>query len=168
MPLGQAGNVLKRSLQRMQGWKRRVVYVTLYEGIAIALTGAVLMLLGHSPGHSLVASVGASVLAIIWNLVFNAVFEAWEHRQVVKGRSLKRRIAHAIGFEGGLVLSIVPFFAWWLNVSLWEAFVMDLGFILFFLVYTFVFAWCFDRIFGLPASAMPEADKAASAQTCTV
>ncbi len=152
----------------MQGWKRRVVYVTLYEGIAIALTGSVLMLLGHSPAHSLVASVGASVLAVIWNLVFNALFEAWERRQTLKGRSLKRRVAHAIGFEGGLVLSIVPFFAWWLNVSLWEAFVMDLGFILFFLVYTFVFSWCFDRVFGLPASALPNADKATATQTCTV
>lgn len=139
----------------MQGWKRRVVYVTLYEGIAITLTAAVLAGIGHAPMHSLVASVGASVLAVTWNLVFNSIFEAWERRQPVKGRSVRRRIAHAVGFEGGLVLSIVPFFAWWLEVSLWEAFVMDLGFIAFFLVYTFVFAWCFDKVFGLPASAMP-------------
>src|SRR5690606_5347804 len=104
----------------MHGWKRRVVYVTLYEGMAIAHTGTVLFVLGHRPMHSLVASVGASVLAVIWNLVFNALFEAWERRQVVKGRSIRRRIAHAIGFEGGLVLSIVPFFAWWLEVSLWQ------------------------------------------------
>lgn len=139
----------------MQGWKRRVVYVTLYEGIAITLTGAVLFALGHGPLHSLVASVGASLLAVTWNLIFNAMFEAWERRQTVKGRSIRRRIAHAIGFEGGLVLSMVPFFAWWLEVSLWQAFVMDLGFITFFLVYTFVFSWCFDKVFGLPASAMP-------------
>jgi len=141
----------------MQGWKRRVLYVTLYEGIAIALTGTVLALLGHGVTDSLVASVGASLLAVTWNLIFNAMFEAWERRQTVKGRSIRRRIAHAIGFEGGLVISMVPFFAWWLEVSLWEAFVMDLGFILFFLVYTFVFAWCFDRVFGLPASALPAA-----------
>jgi Predicted membrane protein len=140
----------------MQGWKRRVVYVTLYEGIAIAVTAAALAVLGHSPAHSLIASMGASALAISWNLIFNAMFESWERRQAVKGRSVARRIAHAIGFEGGLVLSIVPFFAWWLEVSLWEAFVTDLGFILFFLVYTFVFAWCFDKIFGLPASALPD------------
>lgn len=139
----------------MQGWKRRVVYVSLYEGIAITLTAAVLAALGHGPMHSLVASVGASVLAVTWNLIFNAMFEAWERRQPVKGRSIRRRVAHAIGFEGGLVLSMVPFFAWWLEVSLWQAFVMDLGFITFFLVYTFVFSWCFDRVFGLPASAMP-------------
>lgn len=142
----------------MQGWKRRIVFVSLYEAIAIALTGSVLALLGHGLVDSLVASVGASVLAVIWNMIFNILFEAWELRQPVKGRSVRRRIAHAIGFEGGLVLSIVPFFAWWLDVSLWQAFVMDLGFILFFLVYTFVFSWCFDKIFGLPASAMPVAD----------
>lgn len=152
----------------MQGWKRRVFYVTLYEGIAIMLTGAVLAALGHTLLDSLVASVGASVLAVTWNLIFNAIFEAWERRQTVKGRSIKRRIAHAIGFEGGLVVSMVPFFAWWLQVSLWEAFVMDLGFIAFFLVYTFVFAWCFDRVFGLPASAMPQTASAATAQACPV
>ncbi|SRR5690606_39689130 len=140
----------------MQGWKRRVVYVSLYEGIAIALTAGVLKALGHEPLHAVVASVGASALAVTWNLIFNALFEAWERRQAVKGRSIRRRIAHAIGFEGGLVLSIVPFFAWWLQVSLWQAFVMDLGFILFFLVYTFVFSWCFDRAFGLPASALEQ------------
>ncbi|NYT22992.1 PACE efflux transporter [Alcaligenaceae bacterium] len=140
----------------MQGWKRRVAYVSLYEGIAIALTATVLAMLGHAPMHSLVASVGASLLAVTWNLIFNTMFEAWERRQAVKGRSVRRRIAHAIGFEGGLVVSMVPFFAWWLEVSLWQAFVMDLGFIVFFLVYTFIFSWAFDRVFGLPASAMPE------------
>ena len=39
---------------------------------------------------------------------------------------------------------------------------MDLGLIVFFLCYTFVFNWVFDRLFGLPASAM-EPVKPASA-----
>ena len=60
---------------------------------------------------------------------------------------------------GGLVFTLVPLFAWWFNVSLWQAFVMDLALIVFFLCYTFVFNWVFDQVFGLPASAM-----AASAQ----
>ena len=96
----------------------------------------------------------ASAIAILWNLSFNALFERWESRQKVRGRSLRRRIAHAIGFEGGLVAFLVPVFAWWLDVSLWQALVMDLGLVVFFLVYTFVFNWVFDRVFGLPASAM--------------
>ena len=61
----------------------------------------------------------------------------------------------AIGFEGGMGVMLVPFFAWWLDVSLWQAFVLDLELLLFFLGYTFVFNWTFDRIFGLPASALP-------------
>ena len=63
-------------------------------------------------------------------------------------------MAHAIGFEGGLVFTLVPLFAWWFDITLWHAFVMDLGLIVFFLCYTFVFNWVFDHLFGLPASAM--------------
>ena len=71
----------------------------------------------------------------------------------MRGRSLQRRVAHAIGFEGGLALLLVPLFAWWFGVGLWQALVMDLGLMLFFLIYTFVFNWGFDHVFGLPASA---------------
>ena len=48
---------------------------------------------------------------------------------------------------------LVPLFAWWFGITLWSAFVMDLGLIVFFLCYTFVFNWVFDHLFGLPASA---------------
>ena len=102
----------------------------------------------------------ASVVAVLWNLTFNALFERWEAGQAVRGRSVRRRIAHAIGFEGGLVAFLVPMFAWWLDVSLWEALVMDLGLVVFFLIYTFVFNWAFDAIFGLPASAAGAAQPA--------
>jgi uncharacterized membrane protein len=73
----------------------------------------------------------------------------------VRGRSLARRAAHAIGFEGGLVVTLVPLFAWWLDITLWHALMLDLGLLLFFLGYTFVFNWAFDQVFGLPASALP-------------
>ncbi|SDD80691.1 Uncharacterized membrane protein [Paracidovorax valerianellae] len=138
----------------LQGVARRVLYVALYELIAIAAaTVALAWLTGQGSGHSSVVAVAASAIAVVWNLVFNWAFERWEARQPVRGRSTGRRIAHAIGFEGGLVFSLVPLFAWWFEVSLWQAFVMDLGLIAFFLCYTFVFNWGFDRIFGLPASA---------------
>lgn len=138
----------------MQGIKRKVVYVTLYEAIAIAVCSVALSAAsGQSMGHAAVLSVATSGVAVAWNLVFNALFEAWESRQAVRGRSLGRRVAHAIGFEGGLLLFLVPLIAWWLDVSLWQALVMDLGLVVFFLVYTFVFSWGFDRVFGLPASA---------------
>lgn len=138
----------------MQGLKRKVVYVTLYEAIAIAAASLGLAAMtGNSAAHSSVAAVLSSAIAVAWNMVFNQLFETWESRQAVRGRGLRRRIAHAIGFEGGLILMLVPLFAWWLDITLWQALVMDLGLVVFFLVYTFVFSWSFDRVFGLPASA---------------
>ena len=140
--------------QGLQGPWRRVLYVTLYELIAIAVaTAGLAQLSGQGAGHSSVVAVAASAIAVLWNVVFNWAFERWESRQTVRGRSVTRRVAHAIGFEGGLVFTLVPLFAWWFKVSLWEAFVMDLALIVFFLCYTFVFNWAFDRVFGLPASA---------------
>jgi uncharacterized membrane protein len=138
----------------MQGIKRKIVYVTLFEVIAVGLTSSALMLLGgHDAGHAGVAAVGSSLTAVVWNLVYNTLFEAWEARQITRGRSVARRVAHAVGFEGGLVVVLVPMFAWWLNLSLWDAFVLDLGLVVFFMVYTFIFSWLFDRTFGLPAAA---------------
>lgn len=138
----------------LQGPRRRVLYVALYEGIAIAVvTLALLVFTDENPFSAGGLAVGSSVIAVAWNLVFNALFERWERRQAVRGRSAARRVAHAIGFEGGLLFWLVPFFAWWLNISLWQALVMDVGLLVFFLVYTFVFTWVFDRVFGLPAAA---------------
>lgn len=138
----------------LQGLKRRVLYVTLYELIAIgAATLGLALLSGQGMSHSGVLAVAASVIAVLWNLAFNWMFERWESRQTQRGRTVARRIAHAIGFEGGLVLALVPLMAWWFGISLWQALVMDFGLIVFFLCYTFVFNWVFDQVFGLPASA---------------
>ena len=144
----------------MQGPRRRIVYVTLYELIAIVATSIGLSVFSDSSvERACVAAVVSSAIAVVWNVVFNTLFERWEARQSVRGRGLARRAAHAIGFEGGLVVTLVPFFAWWLDISLWQAFVLDLGLLLFFLVYTFVFNWVFDRVFGLPASALPVGER---------
>ena len=141
----------------MQGIQRKIVYVTLYEGIAILCASVGLAAMsGAGAGQSTVLATIASAIAIAWNLAFNTLFEAWEKRQAVRGRSLKRRIAHALGFEGGLAFILVPVFAWYLGVGLWEALLYDAALLVFFLVYTFVFNWGFDRVFGLPASAAPQ------------
>ena len=112
----------------MQGLKRRVVYITLYEGIAIVAASLGLALMsGQGVGHSGVLAVMASVVAVLWNLVFNTLFERWEARQVVRGRSVWRRIAHAIGFEVGLLGFLVPIFAWWMNVTLLQVRLLTRG-----------------------------------------
>ena len=125
---------------------------------------AVSMAIGQSAGHSGGMAIAASTLAIVWNLTFNHLFEQWESRQSVKGRSVLRRVVHALGFEGGLAMVLIPLMAWWFGVTLWEATVMEAGLLVFFLVYTYVFNWCFDHVFGLPASASASAAVAPRAQ----
>ncbi|HEX5373196.1 MAG TPA: PACE efflux transporter [Aquabacterium sp.] len=138
----------------MQGVKRRIVHTLLYEALAIAFVTVAVKLLGWSDtGGAMGLAVLSSVLAMAWNLVFNLLFEAWERRQTRHGRSALRRAAHALGFEGGLVLLTVPLFMWWLDLGWWAALVADLSLVLFFLVYTYVFNWVFDHIFGLPAAS---------------
>ncbi len=139
----------------LQGARRRVVFVSLYEFIAIVASSLLFMAIGQEAAASGAMSVVASTLAIVWNVTFNHLFERWEARQRVRGRSVLRRVVHAVGFEGGLALVLIPLMAWWFGVGLWQATLMEAGLLLFFLVYTYAFNWAFDRIFGLPASALP-------------
>ena len=133
---------------------RRVAQAALYESIAIAVVTPVLALaFSHPPGSAFVLSAVMSTIALAWNYLFNSVFERWEARQVLKGRSLARRIAHGVGFEGGLALILLPVMAWWLEVSLLAAFMADMGLLAFFFFYTVGFTWAFDKVFGLPDSA---------------
>ena len=142
----------------LQGLKRRLIYVSLYELIAIAAATAGLALLsGQGAGHSSVVAVAASVIAIVWNIVFNWAFERWEARQPVRGRSVARRVAHAIGFQLTLVVYLIPLIAWWLDMTLVEALLVDMAFIVLVPCYTFAYNWAFDRVFGLPRSAMAAA-----------
>lgn len=133
---------------------RRVVQALLYELIAVAVVGPAL---AWSFGEGLASALGLALLmstvALLWNYVFNGWFERWESRQSVKGRNLQRRLLHGLGFEGGLVLLLVPPMAWWLQISLWQAFLADLAVLVFFFFYAIGFTWAFDRIFGLPESA---------------
>lgn len=146
-------SVLTHQATGLQGAKRRVVFVGLYEFIAIVVSSLLFMAIGQEAGASGVMAVAASTIAIVWNLTFNWLFEKWEAGQAQKGRSLLRRVVHALGFEGGIAAMLIPLMAWWFNISLWEAAVLEAGILVFFMVYTFAFNWAFDRIFGLPASA---------------
>ena len=133
---------------------RRVIQAVLYEVLAIAFVGPVLSLAFDKPPTSTFAlAFVLSSIALAWNYVFNAMFERWESRQSKKGRSFVKRMAHGIGFEGGLALILIPVMALWLNISPLNAFLANLSLLVFFFVYAIAFTWAFDRIFGLPESA---------------
>ena len=65
----------------MQGIKRKVVYVSLYEAIAIVAASIGFAAMSDQPlSHAAPLSVAASVIAVCWNLIFNSLFELWESR----------------------------------------------------------------------------------------
>ncbi|SSV41480.1 Transmembrane pair [Acinetobacter nosocomialis] len=138
----------------MQGLKRRIVYVSSYEIIGMVISSVGLALLaGDSVEHTGPLSVMITTIAVTWNFIYNILYEKWEARQKNKSRTVKRRIAHAIGFQITLVMFLIPLIAWWMDISLVAAFWLDVAFIIIIPIYTFIFNWTFDKLFGLPASA---------------
>lgn len=133
---------------------RRVAFVVGYEGLSLLFTIFVLgALLGHGGGESTLTAVLVTVTATAWNYVWNQMYEAFERRRGMRGRGAWSRAIHAFGYEGGVLVFTVPLVAFLLGVSLWEGLMIEGGLLVFFLVFTVLYTWAFDRICGLPASA---------------
>lgn len=138
----------------MQGSRRKVVQALLYELVAIAFVSPLIAwAFDESMAHSGALALLLSLIAMAWNMLFNALFERWEARQACRTRNLTRRLLHAGGFEGGLAIILIPVMAWWLEISALTALLADLGLLVFFFFYAFVFQWAFDLLFGVPNSA---------------
>jgi len=139
----------------VQGLKRKLVYVTFYELIGLCMSTLGLAYLSDTQAsYTGPLAVMITTIAMIWNLIYNTLFEYWESRQATRGRSVARRVVHAVGFQLTLVIYLIPLIAWWLDMSLVDALLVDMAFIVLVPCYTFVYNWAFDKLFGLPSSAM--------------
>jgi uncharacterized membrane protein len=125
--------------------RERALHALLFEIIGVLLFAPLLAwAMGHSLGKMGAMTVMISTVAMLWNMLFNALFDRLRQKLGFT-LSLKARIAHALGFEGGLILVIVPLAAWWLSIGWLEAFLLDAGLLLLFLPYTLVFNWLYDK-----------------------
>ncbi|KXG86542.1 PACE efflux transporter [Agrobacterium bohemicum] len=98
-----------------------------------------------------IVGIVSATAATIWNYLYNLGFDKTMQRwRGTTQKTMLARVAHAVIFELGLLVVLMPFIAWYLNVSLIHALVMDVSFALFYVVYAFVFNWCYDRLFPLP------------------
>ncbi len=86
-----------------------------------------------------------SSVAMLWNIIYNSAFDRLWPATRVK-RNVPVRIGHALGFEGGFILIGLPLAAWMLNVTLWQALMIEIGFFLFFLPYTVAYNWGYDML----------------------
>lgn len=126
---------------------RRAAYVVVFEIFAIAFATLLLMVLSGGEAHgSLPVAAASSLVAVIWNFIYNTLFEWWEVSRSIQTRSLGLRVAHAVGFEGGLVVILIPLFMWWYQVGPIDALKMEVALLVFFLAFTFVFTWIFDHV----------------------
>ena len=125
--------------------KERFFHAVGFEVLAVAICAPLgAWLLDYSLAHMGLLTLMISLIAMVWNMVFNSIFDDAQ-RRLGFTRNLAARAVHSVLFEIGLILAVVPLAAWWLDIGLWEAFVLDIGIVLFFLPYTFAFNWTYDH-----------------------
>ncbi|CAO4134345.1 PACE efflux transporter [Methylorubrum extorquens] len=136
----------------MRTTRDRIRHALLFEIFGLALIipfGTVLF--GLHASEMGVIGVGSAITAAAWNYVYNLGFDRVMQRWTGHTRkSLALRVAHAVLFEAGLLLILMPPIAWYLGIGLVEAFVMDLAIAAFYVAYAFVFNLAYDRAFPLP------------------
>ncbi len=131
----------------------RLRHTILFELIGlITVTPLASWLLDKDMAKVGVMSLFLSLTAMVCNYVYNLFFD---YALLKMGRPLNHRppmlrVLHAIMFEASLLTIAVPFVAWWLDMTLWQAFIADIGFALFFLLYAYVFNWAYDVVFPIP------------------
>lgn len=114
---------------------------------------------GYSLEKTGVLGLIGATLATMWNYLFNLGFDHALKRLTGSTRkSFKLRLLHALSFETGLLMAFLPIIAWWMGIGLLEALLVDVSFALFYLVYAFVFTWCYDTVFP-DTDATPSSDQ---------
>lgn len=84
-----------------------------------------------------------SVMAMMLNFFFNYVFDKFATGKREE-RSLKLRILHTVCFECTLLLFTIPMVEYLLDLSLWHAFLADIGLGLLIMLYALLFNWFYD------------------------
>ncbi|WP_417579755.1 PACE efflux transporter [Pelagibacterium sp.] len=123
-----------------------------FEIIGLILVIPIGALVFSIPMHQMgVLGIVSATLAMAWNYIFNFGFDAIMKRKLgTTLKSLPLRIAHAVLFELGLLMILMPFIALYLGISLLQALIMDFSLALFYMVYAFIFNLVYDRVFPLP------------------
>lgn len=140
----------------------RLRHAISFEIIALILVIPAGAILFDVPLHDFgVVGIVSATLATLWNLGYNVLFDLALQR--LTGTTLKSRIVrvlHALVFEAGLLMVLLPFIAWYLGITLWDAFVLDIALAAFYLVYSYVFNLIYDTLFPLPEWSQKQAESA--------
>ncbi len=137
----------------MRSFADRLRHAILFELIGLALVIPLAALVfGLKMGDSGAVALVSSAIAMVWVYLYNWGVDRLLLR--LRGhtrKSVKLRVALAVAFEAGLLVLLIPFIAWYLQLPLLEALVLDVGFAAFYVVYAFVYNWTYDVVFPVPA-----------------
>ncbi len=136
----------------MRTFPDRVRHALLFEAFGLAIFVPVSAIVFNQPmGHMGVVGVVSATIATLWNFVYNLGFDHAMLRFFGHTRkSLKARVVHVLLFEGGLLAMLIPPIAWYLGITVWQALMMDMAIVGFYLVYTFAYNVAYDRVFPAP------------------
>jgi uncharacterized membrane protein len=108
------------------------------------------LLFGVSASHSGPIGLLFSLLATLWNYFYSAWFDrCLAARHGHSSKTFVQRLLHAVGFEAGLLVLTIPILAWWLDLTLLDALVMDLAMIIYYLFFAYAYNVAYDKLFPL-------------------
>ncbi|MGO1121061.1 PACE efflux transporter [Rhodovibrionaceae bacterium A322] len=124
--------------------KERVLHMVLFEGVALLLF-VPLAMFATGEGAALMTglSVTLSLIAMVWNFVYNWGFDAVFGYDRLS-RTLMMRLAHGLLFEVGMICTSLPLLMYVLKEDFWTVLALDVGAIVFFLIYAVIFNWVYD------------------------
>lgn len=93
-----------------------------------------------------------ALIAAMWNGAYNTGFDWLEGRftgRTADHRPWSMRLLHALGFELGLLLMTLPVVMAWTGLGWFDALVADIGLVIAYIVYAFIFNIAYDRLFPI-------------------
>lgn len=140
----------------MRSFPDRVRHALMFEivGLAIFTPGASLIFNQPVMDMGIIGLISATV-ATLWNFLYNIGFDhAMQRIRGTVQKTIPIRIFHTLLFEAGLIIALIPMIAWYLNISIIDALIMDLAIVLFYLIYAFFFNIAYDHIFPIESAPL--------------
>lgn len=135
---------MEYNLSPVRTTTERVLHAVVFEIAANILVFIILIIFASAaPAQSALLTVVSSTLAMGWNYLFNLMFDSVQLRTGFK-KDWRIRCVHAVLFEAGLLVVLIPFAAWWLDITLYAALKLECGLVLFFLIYAYLFNLIWD------------------------
>lgn len=138
----------------LRSTKDRIRHALGFELVGILMLAPLASLVfGYELAQMGVLAAAGATLATVWNYAYNLMFDhamlKWRGSVI---KTWRIRVLHALAFEAGLLVLFLPIVAWYMQIGLIEALILDISVALFYVVYAFIYNLSYDRLFPLPVA----------------